>query len=152
MAFTFRNSTRLVDQRSKIENRNAPQERSAPGPHQGEGGQNVSLEQAVKSFDKRNGTSPLKRDATLEHAEWHFSKREAGTPAKKCSPITQRSSPLKMNEALVAGAGDVARKFVDVGAEVKKVFEPLKPEPKVTDLSKTSEETDPSKNKEQEKK
>jgi hypothetical protein len=141
MAFTFRNSTRLVDQRSKVENRNAPQERSAPGPHQGEGGQNVSLEQAVKSFDKRSGSSPLKRDATLEHAAWHFSKRQAGTPAKKCSPITQKSSPLKMNEALVAGAGDAARKFVDVGAEVKKVFEPQKPKPLAADLTKTNEET-----------
>ena len=135
MAFTFRNSTRLVDKASKIENRNAPQERSAPGPHQGEGGQNVSLEQAVKSFDKRN-SSPLKRDATLEHAAWHFSKRQAGTPVKKCSPITQKSSPLKMNEALVNGAGAVAPKFVDVGAEVKKVFKEQNPEPVATDLKK----------------
>lgn len=140
MAFTFRNSTRLVDKASKIENRNAPQERSAPGPHQGEGGQNVSLEQAVKSFDKRSD-SPLKRDATLEHASWHFSKRQAGTPVKKCSPITQKSSPMKMNEALVDGAGLTARKFVDVGAEVKKVFEPQKPEPKAVDLSKNTTET-----------
>lgn len=138
MAFTFRNSTRLVDQRSKIENRNAPQERSAPGPHQGEGGQNVTLEQAVKSFDKRSGNSPLKRDATLEHAAWHFSKREAGTPAKKCAPITQKSSPLKMNEALVNGAGLTAPKFVDVGAEVKKAFDNQKPKAAAADLTKTT--------------
>ena len=40
------------------------------------------------------------------------------SPAKKsCSPITQRSkSPLKMNAALVAGAGQIGKKFVDVGA------------------------------------
>ena len=135
MAFTFRNSTRLVDKDSKIENRNAAQERSAPGPHQGEGGQNVSLEQAVSSFDKRN-SSPLKRDASLEHAAWHFSKREAGTPAKKCSPITQKSSPLKMNEALVNGAGLTAPKFVDVGAEVKKAFDNQNPKPAAADLTK----------------
>ena len=140
MAFTFRNSTRLVDKASKIENRNAPQERSAPGPHQGEGGQNVSLEQAVKSFDER-AISPAKRDASLEHAAWHFSKRQAGTPVKKCSPITQKSSPLKMNEALVNGAGAVAPKFVDVGAEVSKVFKEQNPEPKAVDLSKDTTKT-----------
>jgi len=48
------------------------------------------------------------------------------SPAKKsCSPITQRSkSPLKMNAALVAGAGQIGKKFVDVGAEVGKAFAP----------------------------
>lgn len=135
MAFTFRNSTRLVDQASKIENKNGAQERSAPGPHQGEGGQSVSLTQAEAAFSER-AHSPAKRDASLEHASWHFSKREAGTPAKKCSPITQKSSPLKMNEALVNGAGLTAPKFVDVGAEVKKAFDPQKPKPKAADLSK----------------
>jgi len=46
------------------------------------------------------------------------------SPAKKsCSPITQRSkSPLKMNEALVAGAGQTGKRFVDVGAEVGRAF------------------------------
>ena len=33
----------------------------------------------------------------------------------KCKPITQRakSSPFKMNMALVYGAGDMSKKFVD---------------------------------------
>lgn len=35
----------------------------------------------------------------------------------KCKPITQRakSSPFKINEALVAGAGQVGKKFIDAG-------------------------------------
>ena len=59
------------------------------------------------------------------------------SPAKKsCSPITQRSkSPLKMNAALVAGAGQIGKKFVDVGAEVGKAFAPDK-EPVAANLSK----------------
>ncbi len=59
------------------------------------------------------------------------------SPAKKsCSPITQRSkSPLKMNEALVAGASQIGKKFVDVGAEVGKAFAPDK-EPVAANLSK----------------
>jgi hypothetical protein len=137
MAFTFRGTANLLNKITKNENRNGFHEFSAPGPHQGEGGQNVSLDEAVKSFNKRQ-TSPLKRDTTLEHAEWHFSKREAGTPAKKCSPITQKASPLKMNDALVSGAADMASKFVDVGAEVKKAFEPQKTKAEAADLSKTT--------------
>ena len=59
------------------------------------------------------------------------------SPAKKsCSPITQRSkSPLKMNAALVAGAGQIGKKFVDVGAEVGKAFAPDK-EPVAANLVK----------------
>lgn len=134
MAFTFRNSVRLLNLASKSENRNAAQERSAPGPHQGEGGQNVSLAQAQRSFANRND-SPLHRDTSLEHAEYHFSKRNP-SPVEKCSPITQKSSPLKMNSELVSGAGTMAPKFVDAGAEVKKAFDPVKPKPEVVDLSK----------------
>ncbi len=56
-------------------------------------------------------------------------------PAKKrCSPITQRSkSPLKMNAALVAGAGQIGKKFVDAGQEVAKAFAPDK-EPAAANL------------------
>lgn len=59
------------------------------------------------------------------------------SPAKKsCSPITQKSkSPLKMNEALVAGAGQTGKRFVDVGAEVGRAFEQAE-EPKAADLGK----------------
>ncbi len=57
------------------------------------------------------------------------------SPAKKsCSPITQRSkSPLKMNAALVAGAGQTGKKFVDAEAEVAKAFEEKK-EPAAANL------------------
>lgn len=60
------------------------------------------------------------------------------SPAKKsCSPITQRSkSPLKINEALVAGAGQTGKKFVDAGTEVAKAFATLSPEPAAASLSK----------------
>jgi len=60
------------------------------------------------------------------------------SPAKKsCSPITQRSkSPLKMNAALVAGAGQTGKKFVDAGAEVAKAFEEEE-EPAAADLDTT---------------
>ena len=60
------------------------------------------------------------------------------SPAKKsCSPITQNAkSPLKINEALVAGAGQTGKKFVDAGAEVAKAFTALEPEPVVADLKK----------------
>lgn len=57
------------------------------------------------------------------------------SPAKKsCSPITQKSkSPLKMNEALVAGAGQTGKRFVDAGAEVGRAFE-QKQEPAAANL------------------
>jgi len=60
------------------------------------------------------------------------------SPAKKsCSPITQRSkSPLKMNAALVAGAGQTGKKFVDAGSEVAKAFEEEE-EPAAADLDTT---------------
>jgi len=56
---------------------------------------------------------------------------------KKCSPITQKakSSPMKMNEALVAGAATTGKKFVDVSAEVGKAFKQYEPKPVAVDLS-----------------
>lgn len=43
----------------------------------------------------------------------------------KCKPITQRakSSPFKINEALVAGAGQVGKKFIDAGAAMEENME-----------------------------
>ena len=68
------------------------------------------------------------------------------SPAKKsCSPITQRSkSPLKMNAALVAGAGQTGKKFVDAGAEVAKAFEEEE-EPAAADLDTTEKPKKPKK-------
>ena len=39
-----------------------------------------------------------------------------------------------MNQALVDGAGQAGKKFVDAGAEVAKAFTALEPEPVVADL------------------
>jgi len=106
MAFTIRNSSRLSSGVASKQNRNGAQELSAPGPRQGEGGQNVSLAEAKQAMSKR-------------------------------TPITQKCSPLKMNDSLVAGAGDMNKKFVDVGAEVSKVFNPKKAKPKAANLTET---------------
>ncbi len=40
----------------------------------------------------------------------------------KCKPITQKakSSPFKMNRALVYGAGDMSKKFVDAASALGK--------------------------------
>ena len=95
MAFTLRNSTRLVDSKSKVENKNGFNQFSAPGPHQGQGGQSVSLEDAENKFAER-----------------------AGSVAEKCSPITEKASPLKMNEALVQGAADSSKRFVDISSSM----------------------------------
>ena len=101
MAFTLRNSTRLVDSKSKVENKNGFNQFSAPGPHQGQGGQSVSLEDAENKFAER-----------------------AGSVAEKCSPITEKASPLKINNTLVQGAGIAAARFVDVrGAMGKGISE-----------------------------
>jgi len=91
MAFTIRGSVNALNKASKVENKNGFQEVSAPGPRQGVGGQSVSLLEAEKKAANRseNVTS-------------------------KCSPITQKSSPFKINATLVQGAGDAAARFVDV--------------------------------------
>jgi uncharacterized protein YkwD len=91
MAFTIRGSVGALNKASKRENKNGFQEVSAPGPRQGVGGQSVSLLQAEKmAANETNGATA------------------------KCSPITQKASPLKINNTLVQGAGDAAARFVDV--------------------------------------
>lgn len=57
---------------------------------------------------------------------------------KKARPITQKakSSPFKMNESLVAGAGFTARGFSDLSAGFKGGVEPLKQQPGVKPPSK----------------
>lgn len=92
MAFTIRGSANVLNKVSKVENKNGFQEVSAPGPRQGVGGQSVSLLEAQKG-----------RVGELQDTE------------KKCTPITEKASPLKINETLVQGAADSAKKFVDAG-------------------------------------
>ena len=98
MAITFRGQANRLNKETKGRNQVGFQDKSAAGDRQGVGGEDVSLKQATGSFNKRN-TSPAK---------------------KSCSPITARAknSPLKMNQALVDGAANTNKKFVDAGAIV----------------------------------
>lgn len=91
MAFTIRGSVNALNKASKVENKNGFQEVSAPGPRQGVGGQSVSLLEAQKNASN-----------------------EAQGGSTKCTPITKKASPLKINNILVQGAGDAAARFVDV--------------------------------------
>lgn len=91
MAFTIRGSVNALNKASKVENKNGFQEVSAPGPRQGVGGQSVSLLEAQKNASN-----------------------EAQGGSTKCTPITKKASPLKINNTLVQGAGDAAARFVDV--------------------------------------
>jgi hypothetical protein len=101
MAFTIRSSVNALNKASKVENKNGFQEVSAPGPRQGVGGQSVSLLEAQKNASN-----------------------EAQDGSTKCTPITQKASPLKINITLVQGAADAARRFVDVrGAMGKGISE-----------------------------
>lgn len=101
MAFTIRGSVGALNKASKVENKNGFQEVSAPGPRQGVGGQSVSLLEAEKMAANRSESTP-----------------------EKCTPITQKASPLKINNVLVQGASDAAARFVDVrGAMGKGISE-----------------------------
>lgn len=91
MAFTIRGSVNALNKASKVENKNGFQEVSAPGPRQGVGGQSVSLLEAQKKAANR-----------------------AHGNIEKCTPVTQKASPLKINNTLVQGAADAAPRFVDV--------------------------------------
>lgn len=91
MAFTIRGSVNALNKKSKVENKNGFQQVSAPGPRQGVGGQSVSLLEAQKNASK-----------------------DAQGDSVKCTPITQKASPLKINNTLVQGAADAAKRFVDV--------------------------------------
>ena len=137
MAITFRGQASRLNKETKGRNQVGFQDKSAAGDRQGVGGEDVSLKQAMGSFNKRN-TSPAKIKKNFYGGEAYFQDGYGGdlaSPAKS-SPITIKSkSPLKINESLVAGAAITGKKFVDVGAEVGKVFEP-KEEPKAADLTK----------------
>tara|TARA_R110002124_G_scaffold96156_1_gene240565 strand:+ start:3108 stop:3653 length:546 start_codon:yes stop_codon:yes gene_type:complete len=110
MGFNFRGSKKA---NFSTENQHGFQEKSAPGPRRGVGGdQPYAADAAKKRFSK-----PLSIKVST-------------------NPITQRAkpSPLKMNEALVAGARDTGKKFVDAGAEVGKAFKTKDKKPKSVNL------------------
>tara|TARA_R110000765_G_scaffold157618_1_gene261001 strand:+ start:497 stop:1108 length:612 start_codon:yes stop_codon:yes gene_type:complete len=145
MAITFRGQASGLNKETKSRNQAGFQEKSAAGDRQGVGGEDVSLKQAMSSFNKRN-TSPVKKigpqglgvkgnngysigspakiSKNFYGGEAYFQdgySGNLGSPAKKtCLPITARAknSPLKMNQALVDGAANTNKEFVDVGSIV----------------------------------
>jgi hypothetical protein len=139
MAITYRGQAKKFNRIESKQNASGFQDKSDPGPRQGVGGEDVSLSQAKKAFAKRSG-SPVKKK-NFYGGESYFQDGYGGDMASpaKSNPITKRSkSPLKINEALVAGAATTGKKFVDVGAEVDKAFEEKK-EPVAADLATTEE-------------
>ena len=120
MAITFRGQASRLNKETKGRNQVGFQDKSAAGDRQGVGGEDVSLKQAMGSFNKRN-TSPAKKIGPQGLGVKGNNGYSVGSPAKKnCSPITARAknSPLKMNQALVDGAANTNKEFVDVGAIV----------------------------------
>lgn len=137
MGLNFRGEANRLGKR----NQHGFQEKSAPGPRQGQGGdQPGSLARAEKRFG--NITSPAKIKKNFYGGEAYFQDGYSGDLGKS-RPITQKSrSPLKINETLVYGAADVNKKFTDIGAAVSEGFKSAMP-PKATDLGKGNKDNDP---------
>ena len=150
MGLNFRGSAN----RFKYKNQNSFQDKSAPGPRRGVGGdQPGNLARAEKRFGRIS--SPAKIKKNFYGGEAYFQDGYSGDLANSL-PITRKSSsPLKMNETLVYGAADVNKKFTDIGAAVSEGFKNATPEPKAADLKDKEKEddkdpgvVDPNKNKE----
>ena len=137
MAITYRGQASRLNKIESKQNASGFQEKSDPGPRQGVGGEDVALKQAKASFQERLSSPGKKKN--FYGGEAYFQDGYGGDLASpaKMNPITQKSksSPFKINEALVSGAALTGKKFVDVGAEVGKIFEE-KEEPKAADLTK----------------
>jgi hypothetical protein len=130
MGLNFRGEANRLGKR----NQHGFQEKSAPGPRQGQGGdQPGSLARAEKRFG--NITSPAKIKKNFYGGEAYFQDGYSGDLGKS-RPITDKSrSPLKINMALVDGAANTNKKFTDIGAAVSAGFKDVDPEPKAADLS-----------------
>jgi len=137
MAITYRGQASKLNKIESKQNASGFQEKSDPGPRQGVGGEDVSLKQAKASFQERLSSPGKKKN--FYGGEAYFQDGYGGDLASpaKMNPITQKSksSPFKINEALVSGAALTGKKFVDVGAEVGKAFKEQE-EPKAADLTK----------------
>ena len=131
MGINFRGTASRLKQMTEKRNPAGFQEKSAAGPRDGVGGEKVSLSQAESKFASRR--SPFKMKKNFYGGSAYFSDGYDGSALKKTNPITQKSSPFKINMALVQGAADVhaSEGFHDVAADVKKGFEPVKPTGKV---------------------
>lgn len=118
MAITFRGKATSLNNIVGTQNSQAHNMQSAAGHRDDVGGEDTSLRQAKSAFASRNS-----------------------------SPVTlkAKSSPLQMNEALVAGAASTGKKFVNVGAEVGKAFEQYKKKPIAADLTGKKESKEESK-------
>ena len=132
MGLNFRGSAN----RFKYKNQNSFQDKSAPGPRRGVGGdQPGNLARAEKRFGRIS--SPAKIKKNFYGGEAYFQDGYSGDLANSL-PITRKSSsPLKINMALVDGAARSAKKFTDIGAAIADGFKTLKPEPISTDLGNT---------------
>ena len=137
MAITYRGQASRLNKIESKQNASGFQEKSDTGPRQGVGGEDVSLKQAKASFQERLSSPGKKKN--FYGGEAYFQDGYGGDLASpaKMNPITQKSksSPFKINEALVSGAALTGKKFVDVGAEVGKAFKEQE-EPKAADLTK----------------
>ena len=138
MGLNFRGSAN----RFKYKNQNSFQDKSAPGPRRGVGGdQPGNLARAEKRFGRIS--SPAKIKKNFYGGEAYFQDGYSGDLANSL-PITRKSSsPLKMNEALVAGAADTGKKFVDAGASFAEGFAQASKEPEAEDLEKDGKDQDP---------
>jgi len=113
MGFNFRGGKKA---NFSTKNQHGFQEKSAPGPRRGVGGDQSYNAAAEKRFSK-----PLSIKVST-------------------NPVTQRAkpSPLKINNALVQGAALTGKKFNDISDAIGDAFKPLV-EPKVVDLRATKE-------------
>lgn len=138
MAISFRGTASRLKQMTEKRNPAGFQEKSAAGPRDGVGGEKVTVEQAAKRFAKRK--SPFKLNKNFYGGEAYFSDGYSG-PLKKSQPITQKSSPFKINMALVQGAADVydSKKFNNPADAVASGFEQKDPEPMVLDIGQCQE-------------
>lgn len=136
MGLNFRGQANRFSELKK--NKAGFQEKSAPGPRQGIGGDEPgNLKAAEARFG--NIVSPTKIKKNFYGGEAYFQDGYSGKMGGAgADPITKKSksSPLKMNDSLVAGAGNTNKKFVDVGSEVAKAFKG-EVEPKTADLKQT---------------
>lgn len=137
MGLNFRGSAN----RFKYKNQNSFQDKSAPGPRRGVGGdQPGSLARAEKRFGRIS--SPAKIKKNFYGGEAYFQDGYSGDLANSL-PITRKSSsPLKMNQALVDGAADTGKKFVDAGGSFAEGFARATKEPKAEDLDKENKKGD----------
>jgi hypothetical protein len=128
--------------RFKYKNQNSFQDKSAPGPRRGVGGDEPgSLARAEKRFGRIS--SPAKIKKNFYGGEAYFQDGYSGDLANSLPITSKSSSPLKMNMALVDGAANVNKKFTDIGAAISDGFKDADPEPAAANLGDSKTDKDP---------